>query len=48
MYFDSDFTEDFNPKGSIGNETALVPVMAWRRTGDKQYTESALAQFTDA
>ena len=30
------------------NKLALVEVMAWRRTGDKPFTEPMLVQFTDA
>ena len=37
----------FVPKGLIDNKSALVQVMAWRRTGDKPLPESKLAQFTD-
>ena len=38
----------FVPKGPIDNESALVQVMAWRRTGDKPLPEPMLTQFTDA
>ena len=38
----------FVPKGSIDKKTALVQVMAWRRTGDKPLPEPMLTQFTDA
>ena len=38
----------FVPKGPIDNESALVQVMAWRRTGDKPLPEPTLTQFTDA
>ena len=34
----------FVPSGPIDNRSALVQVMAWRRTGDKPLSE----QFTDA
>ena len=36
------------PKGPIDNKSALVPVLAWRRTGDKPLPEPMLTQFTDA
>ena len=38
----------FVPKGPIDNKSALVQVMAWRRTGDKPLPEPMLTQFTDA
>ena len=38
----------FVPKGPIDNESALVQVMAWRRTDDKPLPEQMLTQFTDA
>ena len=38
----------FVPKGPIDNESALVQVMAWRRTGDKLLPEPMLTQYTDA
>ena len=38
----------FVPKGPIDNKSALVQVMAWRRTGDKPLPEPILTQFTDA
>ena len=38
----------FVPKGPIANTSALVLVMAWRRTGDKPLPEPMLTQFTDA
>ena len=36
------------PRSQIDNKPALVPVMAWRRTGDKPLPEPMLTQFTDA
>ena len=36
------------PKGLIDNKPPLVPVMAWRRTGDKPLPEPMLIQFTAA
>ena len=36
------------PKGPIGDNPALVQIMAWRRTGDKQLSEPMLIQFMDA
>ena len=36
------------PRGLIDNNSALVQVMAWRRTGDKPLPEPILTQFTDA
>ena len=38
----------FVPHGLIDNKSALVQVMAWRRTGDKPLPEPVLTQFTDA
>ena len=38
---------EFDPRSPIDNKTALVQVMAWRRTGDKPLSEPMLAQFTD-
>ena len=38
----------FVPSGPVDNESALVQVMAWRRTGDRPLPESMLAHFTDA
>ena len=38
----------FVPKGSINNIPALVQIMAWRRTGDKQISEPMMTQFNDA
>ena len=38
----------FVPKGPIGSKSALIPVMAWRRTGDKSIHEPMLTQFTVA
>ena len=35
-------------KGPIDYKSALVQVMAWRRTGEKPLPESMLTQFTDA
>ena len=34
--------------GPIGNKSALVRVMAWRRTGDKPLPEPMMTQSTDA
>ena len=36
------------PKGPIDKKSALVQVMAWRRTGDTPLPEPMLTQFTDA
>ena len=38
----------FVPRGPIDKKSALVQVMAWRRTGDKPIPEPLLNQFTDA
>ena len=38
----------FVPKGPIDNESALVQVMAWCRTGDKPLPEAIMIQFTNA
>ena len=37
----------FVPKSPADNKPALVPVMAWRRTGDKPLPEAMLTQSTD-
>ena len=36
------------PSSSIDNKPAVVRVMAWSRTGDKQLPEPMTIQFTDA
>ena len=36
------------PRSPIDNKSALVQVMAWRRTGDKLLPEPMMTQFTDA
>ena len=38
----------FIPRSPIDNKSALLQVMAWRRTGDKPLPEPMLIQFTDA
>ena len=38
----------FVPKGPIDNKSALVQVMAWRRTSAKPLPEAMMTQFTDA
>ena len=38
----------FVPDGPIDNKSALVQVMAWRRTGGKLLREPMLDEFTDA
>ena len=38
----------FVSKRPIDNESALVQVKAWRRTGDKPSTELMMTQFADA
>ena len=37
----------FGSKGLIDNKSVLVPVVAWRWTGDKLLSERVLTQFTD-
>ena len=37
----------FVPKGPIDYKSALVQVMAWHRTGEKQLPESMLTKSTD-
>ena len=44
---DSNFTEICSQE-SIDNAPALVPVMAWHRTGDTPLPEPTLNQYTDA
>ena len=36
------------PNDLTDNKSALVQVMAWRRTGDKPLPEAMMTQFTDA
>ena len=38
----------FVPKGPIAYNSALVPVVAWHRAGEKPLPESMLTQFNDA
>ena len=38
----------FVPMGPNDNKPTLVPIMAWRRIGDKTLSESMLTQFIDA
>ena len=38
----------FVPRSPTDNKTALVHVMAWRRTGDKPLSEPMLTPFSDA
>ena len=38
----------FVPRSPIDNKSALVQVMAWRRTGDKPLPELMLTQLADA
>ena len=35
----------FVPKGSINNNTALVQIMAWRRSGDKPLSEPMMVSL---
>ena len=39
---------EFVPKGLIDNKSALIQVMAWRRTGGKPLPEAMRTKFTDA
>ena len=45
-YYDSNFNEVCS-KGPIDDNSALVQVMAWRRTGDNPLAEPMLTQFID-
>ena len=36
------------PRSPIDNKSALVQVMAWRRTGEKPLPEPMMTQFIDA
>ena len=36
------------PRSPIDNKSALVQVMAWRRSGDKPLPEPMMTQFIDA
>ena len=36
------------PNGAIDNNSAMLQIMAWRRTGDEPVSESMLTQFIDA
>ena len=37
----------FVPKGPVDNTPALVPVMAWHRTGDRPLPDSIMTRFID-
>ena len=37
----------FAPKGPFNNISALVQIMAWRRTGDKPLSALMMTQFND-
>ena len=37
----------FVSKGPIGNQSVVVQVIAWHRTGDKPLSETKLSQFID-
>ena len=39
---------NFVPGGPIDKNTAVVQIMAWRRTGDKPLSEPMMTQFIDA
>ena len=41
------FSLKFVPRTPIDNTPALVPVMAWRRKGDKPLPEPMMIQFID-
>ena len=36
------------PRSPIGNKSALIQVMVWRRPGDKPLPEPMMTQFIDA
>ena len=38
----------FVPKGPINHNPALVQIMAWRRSGDKPFSDPMMVKFTDA
>ena len=38
----------FIPKDPINSKSALVQVMTWHRTGDKQLSETMLTQLAEA
>ena len=38
----------FVPMSRMDNMSALVQIMAWRRPGDKPFSEPMLTKFTDA
>ena len=46
LYFGSNFVEVV-PKGSSHNESALVQIIAWRRTGDETLSDPLISYFTD-
>ena len=48
IYLDSNFTKVCFVKGPIDNKSALLQAMAWRRTGDKLFSEPMLNQLIDA
>ena len=48
MSSNENITLKFVPKGSINNILALVQIMAWRPSGDKQLSEHMMFSFADA
>ena len=41
-------SQKFARKGPINNTSAMVQIIAWRRTGDKPFSGPMMALFTDA
>ena len=41
-------SQKFVPRGLIGNNLALVKIMAWRQICDKPLSEPMLTRYTDA
>ena len=48
IWISNKISPKYVPWGPIDNMTALVQIMAWRRSGDKPLSEPMLTQFTDS
>ena len=48
IWISNEISLRYVPWGLINNMPVLVPIMAWRRPGDKPLSEPMLTQFTDA
>ena len=48
IWISNEISLNYVPWGMIDNMSVLVQIMAWRRPGDKPFSESMQTQFTDA